>query len=1797
MRKVLSAIKCFSWICFLALQSPLYGQWCCSDSTLLIQDKKTNTSKLQISGLLNNDLNDPMQGVCGVRIEFEHQFVGDVTMELISPSGQRVKLLGPAGNSGFTSFSRWYITLIPCGETAIPDPGFKPRWDNEQSWGLFGKFYNGTYYPFQGCLEDFNLGPVNGTWTLSVRDDENFYQGKVLSFCILFCDPRGITCQECSPNGGFFNVETKSYCEDDPGLFLNDRVIFPIFTPDPTSYGYQYFITQNDTIRAISELPDARNLQPGKYFICGISYLLADSAMLPKNGQVLSKYREDLLSNRLGICADLSKSCIGLEIHPVYKGLMEQITLCRGDSILRNGIWYKNEGQYQIPYQTKQGCDSTIFLDLKLVDFSISVPAIDTIDCNHSSIRIDISNSILSTHAHIRWTTINGSIIDSSNLLNIEVNDSGQYKVVIEDGSCMDSATFQVVKFGTVPDLLVEADTINCNHPIATLSARTSVPNPKFQWSDGMVLLGVDSILQVNSGGLYRVTLTDDRGCTNEKNIQVIVDTIPQTVLIFSDTITCRDTQVLLNFHSAIPQQVIGWFYQQGLIGTEDSILVSTGGRYWLEFVGRNGCLGRDSIDVVNNKHIPDYSLVLDTLNCLNQMQFVLRARSNSSIATIEYADPLNGKLMGLNPTIHIPGRYRLMLKDTFGCLLDTSFIVAIDTTTPTVKLQADTMNCSRDSVQLRLSVNGNDSLSLAFEWFDTQGSFSSFKEPYVNKPGTYRIAVTAPNGCMFHDSIRVLSDSTRPDIQIDSVGSLNCLDRSMLLIAKSMKADSFLWNGPGVVNDTNAQLNVSEPGRYMLTAISSNGCESEQTIQIVLDTFLSIGLLSSDTLSCNKDSAQISVQLNHPMDSLQWNGPGNFRSNQLKPKVLVGGRYVIQVWGTNHCLDTASLEVVYDTLVPQVELISDTIGCNKLNATIQVVKPLPGVTYHWKFPNGDSTQAASVVVSDTGWFHLITTYNNGCSRLDSTFVYSRLDPPMVFAVSDTLSCKKPQLLYGLKGNEANMQYVWRGPQNFNSTDSIIVIRLSGWYHFTVTNAFGCSSMDSVFIHEMNGPPNVIFNDPYFDCSTYQQGKLTARPLDSIVQFQWILPGGAAVNDTVVQVNGSGAYVFIASNPSGCQSVDTLMVIVDTLKPSILSLQVDTINCKNAMVFPKVSANQANVALLWIAPNGDTIRQSNPGFSIGGQYSVQVVGNNHCLTDSSFIIQVDTSIPSFTLLGDSLNCKRRSVRLVVMSSDSLANILWTTPSGQQIAQRHPTVADSGWYRLTVQGLNGCIKTDSIYVLDDQQLPMVRLENVFIPCNTDSVTLQLMTNDSSGTFSWSGPGMFHTSSLRPMVKDTGTYYLKLTAVNGCEIVDSCKVEYRRDPPQLTVVSPTLNCRQLTGSLKVVGDTIGVKPLWIGPGLQDSISWEPPVFIPGRYQFTAINQYGCRLDTALLVNLDTLHPQPQILALDSIICMKRNIQLTLVNRMPQLDYQWSTLNGSVVGPTNRDTLEISSPGDYGLLVTSQGNGCTGSANILVKEYNLEWDSVQILKKDPNCFGQANGYIQLVHLGSTFAPYEFSINAINVPGIGVFSDLAAGSYYIEIKGRYGCQLDTTIVLINPPPMILDVGRDTTIRYGQTYDIFPSTNANVNRLRSMQWITGDGLNCNLCFNTSARPLNTSIYTLELIDENGCMVEDALEIRVVIDPLIFMPNAFSPNGDQINDQLKLEVSPEIKWIQTLRIFDRWGNLVFEQSGFDPRLDKYSWDGTFKGQKMNPGVLVFAIEALTENGQIYRLAGDITILR
>jgi gliding motility-associated-like protein len=148
-----------------------------------------------------------------------------------------------------------------------------------------------------------------------------------------------------------------------------------------------------------------------------------------------------------------------------------------------------------------------------------------------------------------------------------------------------------------------------------------------------------------------------------------------------------------------------------------------------------------------------------------------------------------------------------------------------------------------------------------------------------------------------------------------------------------------------------------------------------------------------------------------------------------------------------------------------------------------------------------------------------------------------------------------------------------------------------------------------------------------------------------------------------------------------------------------------------------------------------------------------------------------------------------------------------------------------------------------------------------------------------------------------------------------------------------------------------------------------------------------------------------------------------------------------------------------------------------------------------------------------------------------------------------------------------------------------------------SVVWIVDGILFCANCDSIQLEPESTTEVMLIMYDENLCEIIIRATLIVRKNRDIFIPNVFSPNGDGINDFFTIYPGTEGTMVNSMRIFTRWGEVVYFDEEFNPLIESEGWDGTFAGKEMNPGVYVYYVEIEHPDGLIETLKGDITLIR
>ncbi len=269
----------------------------------------------------------------------------------------------------------------------------------------------------------------------------------------------------------------------------------------------------------------------------------------------------------------------------------------------------------------------------------------------------------------------------------------------------------------------------------------------------------------------------------------------------------------------------------------------------------------------------------------------------------------------------------------------------------------------------------------------------------------------------------------------------------------------------------------------------------------------------------------------------------------------------------------------------------------------------------------------------------------------------------------------------------------------------------------------------------------------------------------------------------------------------------------------------------------------------------------------------------------------------------------------------------------------------------------------------------------------------------------------------------------------------------------------------------------------------------------------------------------------------------------------------------------------------------NGCD---SIIQTDLRVDQVDAEIVLDSIRCFGSKDGSLQIHPLnGVPNYVYKLSYNGITRKD-EIFDQLGPGKYMLKVSDSLGCYKEILFELMEPDSLQINLIKTISLKNGQTLSIHPILNFVP---WSVSWSPSDGLSCSDCLSPTILGIRDQIYTVTILDRNGCMV--IANTQVILDQLsnIYVPNIFSPNDDQINDYFFVIGDEGIERIELLTIYDRWGEKVFEEHDFEPNNPLNGWDGLFKGSPLNSGVYIYQIVARKKDGTLISLHGDVSLIR
>ncbi len=312
-----------------------------------------------------------------------------------------------------------------------------------------------------------------------------------------------------------------------------------------------------------------------------------------------------------------------------------------------------------------------------------------------------------------------------------------------------------------------------------------------------------------------------------------------------------------------------------------------------------------------------------------------------------------------------------------------------------------------------------------------------------------------------------------------------------------------------------------------------------------------------------------------------------------------------------------------------------------------------------------------------------------------------------------------------------------------------------------------------------------------------------------------------------------------------------------------------------------------------------------------------------------------------------------------------------------------------------------------------------------------------------------------------------------------------------------------------------------------------------------------------------------------------------------------WNWRFGDGTTSGLQNPQHL-YANPGVYSVtLITQTQAGCRDTATLPAALQVLAGPRIRISGDSTACVNATMDQAGIILRSDSTLTWAWSFPngqtaSVQDPPAQLYT--TAGQFTVQaiVSNSTGCRDTARFPITVFPLPSIDLPGTITMLSGSTLQIPATYSTNV---ATWMWSPGTGLSCVNCPQPEATPKYNTTYTVDVKDSNSCRNSASVQIVVLCkNANIFVPNTFSPNGDGSNDVFYPR-GTGIDRIKLLRIFNRWGQVVFEKLDFPVNDASQGWDGRFHGKNPQPGVYVYQIEVYCSNGDLIKFGGNVSLIQ
>ncbi len=969
-----------------------------------------------------------------------------------------------------------------------------------------------------------------------------------------------------------------------------------------------------------------------------------------------------------------------------------------------------------------------------------------------------------------------------------------------------------------------------------------------------------------------------------------------------------------------------------------------------------------------------------------------------------------------------------------------------------------------------------------------------------------------------------------------------------------------YTWNN-GLGNGASHTVSPSSNTEYIVTMTDNGWCVSD-TVEIFVSNNINFTLSSSNPTACGESNGSITISGLDANTNYQisYNGGASTQmTSDANGEIIItnlgAGDYTDFIVELNGCQATDNTTIsLTEPNAPSVDAGANQTICEGQSVTLTASNP-DNANISWDNNISDGVAFTPNVGTTT---YTVTASLNGCTSTDNVIVTVNQNPTPVI-VGNLSFCSGSST--SLSTSTTYVTYSWL-PNN--ETSQSINVNTAGNYSVTVTDANACSGSAQVNVVENPNPIPTItgnLNVCYGETSVLDAGS-------GYTSYLW-----SPNNETSqsINVNTSGTYSVTVFDNNDCSGTAQATVNVSAdLTPTItgvLSI------CSGTPTTLDAGAGYSSYH--W--SNSETTQTIN--VTTGGTYSVTVSDGN--CTGVNQVTVTENENPTPTITGDSIICEGNSTNLSV---GSYASYSWNTSQNSQSIN----VSQAGTYEVTVTTNAGCTGTDEFTVNVVPGVSVSISGNLNI-CKGEHTTLDAGSGYSH--YNWSTGSNTQTTNI----SQSGLYSVTVSDNNGCQASDAVNVNVSN----INLISngDKTICAGTSTTISVAVTGSGIPPfnyIWNTGETSSSINISPAK--DTMYSVFVSDAIGCISDTkyinvhiipgvslSLFINKDTICPGDAIM-----------VTSLIQNGMPP--YSIYDENNNVVNLNS--VIYPTSSSDIIYTVTDACNS-TDKDTINIGFYpipslNPVSDISQGCLPLTVNFTDGNNNSNLSYVWTFAGTSENNLSLDKAPA-HTFTESDTYDVTLQATTKDGCKVEQTIdnmITVYPKPKArFEALPDVKTIINPVFNFSNYTENATNYL----WSFGDGDSSDI-FEPSHIYNSIGEYLVELtaVSSYGCKdtVRHLLKVKDIF--TLFVPTAFSPDNDGINDFFFVQGNGIDTDNFNLRIYDRWGELIWQT---DNLFEK--WDGTVKNGSyiVSPDTYIWLVTCKDFDGNEHQKTGQVTIVR